>query len=68
MKQGKDSFGEWLGKNAYAGLASFNKGLASTVDFLVPEAIKKGAGEFEAQCAALKDLSEIYGFTYREMK
>lgn len=32
----KAGFGEWLGKNAWAGLGQFNKGLFATLDFLLP--------------------------------
>ncbi len=32
----KSGFGEWLGKNAWAGLGQFNKGLFATLDFLLP--------------------------------
>ena len=37
--QKKDSFFGWLGKNATAGISQFNKGLFSSLDFILPTEI-----------------------------
>lgn len=34
----KPGFGEWLGRNVMAGVGQFNRGLASTLDFILPTA------------------------------
>lgn len=49
----KDNFGAWLGKQAMAGVGQFNKGIAATLDFILPT-------EFLGKYDVISKLNDYY--------